>query len=373
VLERNPDYRERFYEAEPAADDVEGQALLAKMKGKRIPMIDEIRVQIIPEEQPRWLSFLNGQLDIIAGQYGPMSETFVPQAMPHGKVSPHLARQGVVGKQQLNADLAFLYFNMEDPVVGGYTPEKVALRRAISLGMDMDREIERVWRGLAVPAQSNLLPHTTGYDPAFKSEAGDYNPARSRALLDLYGYTDRDGDGWRELPNGQPLTLEMGTLPQQAWRQRDELFRKDMAALGLRVSFKTGEFAEMLKQARAGKLQMWSLATSAAGTDGQSALYRLHGPQSGGQNLARFKLPAFDAIYEQMEVMPDGPEREALFLQAKKLGVAYAPYKPRVHRLSTDMWYDHVIGFRRPLFWQDWWHLVDIDTARQAQRAAQRR
>ena len=28
----------------------------------------------------------------------------------------------------------FTYFNMEDPVVGGYTPEKIALRRAISMG-----------------------------------------------------------------------------------------------------------------------------------------------------------------------------------------------------------------------------------------------
>ncbi|MFN9450565.1 MAG: ABC transporter substrate-binding protein [Rubrivivax sp.] len=366
VLERNPDYRERYYDAEPAADDAEGQAILARMRGKRIPMIDEIRVQIIPEDQPRWLSFLNGQLDMIAGQYGPMSETFVPQAMPNGRVAQHLQRQGVVGRQQLNADLAFTYFNMEDPVVGGYTPEKVALRRAISLGMDLEREIERVWRGLAVPAQSNLLPHTTGYDAAFKSEAGDYSPPRAKALLDLFGYRDRDGDGWREQPDGQPLVLEMATLPQQAWRQRDELFRKDMAAIGIRVQFKTAEFAETLKQARSGKLQMWSLATSAAGTDGQSALYRLHGPQAGSQNLARFRLAAFDEVYERMAVLPDGPEREALFLQAKKISVAYAPYKPRVHRLSTDMWYDWVIGFRRALFWQEWWHMVDIDTERQA-------
>ena len=32
-------------------------------------------------------------------------------------------------------------FNMEHPVVGGYTPEKVALRRAINLALDVDREI----------------------------------------------------------------------------------------------------------------------------------------------------------------------------------------------------------------------------------------
>ena len=366
ILERNPQYRERFYDAEPTADDAEGQAILARLKGKRIPMIDEIHVQIIPEDQPRWLSFLNGQLDMIAGQYGPVPETFIAQAMPHGKLAPNLARQGIVGRSLLSSDLTFTYFNMEDPVVGGYTPDKVALRRAISLAMDVPREVVTIWRGMAVPAQSNIVPHTSGYDPAFKSEAGDHDPARARALLELYGYQDRDGDGWRELPDGSPMTLEMGTLPQQTWRQRDELFRKNMQAVGIRVSFKTGEFAEMLKNARAGKLQMWTLATSAAGLDGQSALYRLHGPQAGGQNLARFKLPAFDEIYARMEVMPDGPQREALFRQAKMIGVAYAPYRPRVHRITSDLWYPWVIGYRRPLVWQEWWHMVDIDTDLQA-------
>jgi ABC-type transport system substrate-binding protein len=373
VLERNPDYRERFYDAEPAADDAEGQAILARMKGKRIPMIDEIRVQVIPEDQPRWLSFLNGQVDMAAGQYGPVPEGFITQAMPNGKVAPNLAKQGIVGRSQLGSDLTFTYFNMEDPVVGGYTPDKVALRRAISLGMDIPREITLIWRGQAVPAQSQLMPHTTGYDPAFKSEQGDYDPARARALLDLFGYQDRDGDGWRELPDGQPLSLEMGTLPQQVWRQRDDLFRKNMQAIGLRVTFKVGEFAEMLKNARAGTLQMWSLATSAAGPDGQSSLYRLHSPQAGGQNLARFKLAAFDEIYARMEVLPDGPEREALFKQAKTIGVAYVPYRGRVHRITSDMWYPWVIGFRRPVFWQEWWHMVDIDMDMKARATAGRR
>jgi hypothetical protein len=41
--------------------------------------------------------------------------------------------------------------------------------------------------------------------------------------------------------------------------------------------------------------------------------------------------------------------------------VAYMPYKPNAHRISSDVWYPWVIGFRRPVFWQEWWHMVDID------------
>jgi hypothetical protein len=60
--------------------------------------------------------------------------------------------------------------------------------------------------------------------------------------------------------------------------------------------------------------------------------------------------------------MPDGPEREALFLQAKKIAIAFAPHKPVVHSVSTDLWYPWLIGYRRPAFAFEWWDLVDVDT-----------
>jgi ABC-type transport system substrate-binding protein len=66
---------------------------------------------------------------------------------------------------------------------------------------------------LACRAQSTLAPHTSGYDPAYKSEMSDYSPARAKALLDLYGYVDRNGDGWREQPDGSPLVLAWPPCP----------------------------------------------------------------------------------------------------------------------------------------------------------------
>lgn len=359
VLERNPAYRERFYEAEPAADDAEGQALLAKFKGRRIPMIDRVEISIIEESQPRWLAFLNGQVDFIN-----VPAEFVNQAAPNGKLSANLARQGIQLYRTLNPDSAFMYFNMNDPVVGGYTADKVALRRAISLAVDLDRLIAVVYRGQGLRAQSVIVPNTTGYDPAFKSESSDFDPARAKALLDLYGYVDRNGDGWRELPDGQPLTLRYSSQSDQLSRTLQELMKKDMNRIGLRIDFDIQKWPEQLKAARANKLQIWSLGSSAAGQDGQGALARLYGPQSGSQNLAFFKNKEFDAIYERMQNMPDGPEREALFRQAKIIATAFMPYKPWVHRFSNDVVHGWVTGYRRPLFWQEWWHMVDVDATR---------
>ena len=50
-----------------------------------------------------------------------------------------------------------------------------------------------------------------------------------------------------------------------------------------------------------------------------------------------------------------------MFERAKKLAIAYMPYKIRLNRISTDMIQRWVVGYRRPLFWNEWWQYVDID------------
>ena len=204
------------------------------------------------------------------------------------------------------------------------------------------------------------MPHTSGYDPKFKSENSEYSPARAKALLDLFGYVDKNGDGWREQPDGSPLVLQQSTQPDQTSRELNQLMQKNMNAIGLKIEFKPAKWPENLKAARAGKLQMWGVASAASGGDGQGILGRYLSSQSGQGNLARFKLPAFDALFDQLTEVPDGPEREALFLQAKKLTVAYVPYKLHCHRLIADMMYAQVVGYRRPAYWYNWWHMVDV-------------
>lgn len=361
VLERNPQYREMLYGGQPAADDADGQALLARFKGRRLPMVDQVEVAIIEENQPQWLSFLNGEIDALVANTGSVPLEFAPLAVPNGKLAPNLAKRGVQLHRTLRADSAMLYFNMDDPVVGGLAPEKVALRRALSLAYDVQREIRLVRRGQAVPAQSPVMPGTRGYDPAFRSSMATYDPARARALLDLYGYVDRDGDGLRELPDGRPLVLQMNTEPEQIYRLFNDVWRRCLLDIGVRCEFKIAQWPTNLKSAQGGTLQMWMLGDSAAEPDGQDALRRWYGPESGQGNLARFRLPAFDALMDRMQVLSDGPERDALFLECKRLAAAYMPTKVLVHRISNELLHPWVSGYRRAPFWYDWWHMVDVD------------
>jgi ABC-type transport system substrate-binding protein len=356
VLERNPAYRAVFYDAAPAEGDAQGRAWLERFRGRRLPFNDRIEIAVLEEGQPRWLSFLSGEIDLVR-----VPPEFTYHAMPGGTLAPALDKRRIQARRYVNADYTMSWFNMDDPVVGGYAPEKVALRRAVELAYDIGREIRDIRRGSAVAAQAPMPPGTFGYDPHYRSENGVHDPARANALLDLFGYLDRDGDGWRERPDGSPLTLTMATQSSQIERQFDENWQKSLAAVGLRIRFATAQWPENLKAARAGRLQMWSLGSTASQPDGQGALEYMYGPSIGSSNLARFRLPAFDAIYERLSVLPDGPERAALFVQASKLITAYMPYRIHVHRIYTDLNHPWITGYRQMPFRNEIWQYVEVD------------
>ena len=364
VLERNPRYREVLYDEEAPAADPQSQAIARRLKGKRLPLLDRIEVSIIEEPQPRWLSFLNVEHDFLER----LPEEFAPMAVPNGQLAPHLARRNIHAERSPAVDNNFAYFGMEHPVVGGYTPDKVALRRAIGLAYSVEDEINLARQGQAIPSQGVLAPMTSGYDPKFKTEMSDHDRARARALLDMFGYVDKDGDGWRDLPDGRPLRLEYSSQADQANRQLQLLWKRAMTSIGIRIDFKIAQWPENLKASRAGKLMMWGVAWSGLSPDGDYFLGLGYGPNKGQSNHARFDLPEFNELHRRQIVMPDGPEREAVMRQASTLMNAYMPYKFTVHRIYTDLTHPWMVGYRRHPYMRDFWRYVDIDTDELARR-----
>ena len=210
TLVRNPDLpRQGATTRSRPPTTRKAQAIAARMKGRRLPMVDKVVVTIIDEQQPRWLSFLNNEQDFMER----LQESFALQAIPNNKLAPNLAKRGIQIEQVPLSDITMFYFSMTHPVVGGYTPDKVALRRAIGAGRSTARRkcgcrgaARRSWR------RASSCPTPPSFDPKFRSEMGTFDRARAIALLDMFGYTDKDGDGWRDLPDGKPLVLEYDTL-----------------------------------------------------------------------------------------------------------------------------------------------------------------
>jgi peptide/nickel transport system substrate-binding protein len=84
----------------------------------------------------------------------------------------------------------------------------VEVRRAIAHGIDRPAVIEDLWFGLATPLEA-VSPSA---DPKWIPEIPEenqlaYDPELANQILDDAGYMDTDGDGIREMPDGNPIVI----------------------------------------------------------------------------------------------------------------------------------------------------------------------
>ncbi|HLX27055.1 MAG TPA: ABC transporter substrate-binding protein [Casimicrobiaceae bacterium] len=361
VLVANPTFRETYYE--PAGPIPESsKKVAAELRGKRLPQASRVEISIIEEGQARWLAFMNREIDFL--DIVPVD--FITQALDDkGNLRASLAARGIVHDALLRPNTWWVYFNMEDPVVGGYSLEKIALRRAIAMGYNNEEAIRVLLKGRAIPANGPIPPDIAGYDPKLRTDAQIYDPVLSRALLDYFGYKDRDGDGYRETPDGKPLTIVRWSTPNSAAREGDELWKKNMDAIGIRIVVRKDRVPELRKMARLGKIPMRSDGWNADYPDAENFMQLLYGP-SGPENSARFNLPEFNKLYEEARTLPDSPARTKLFDRMTKLAVAYAPWRMTYHLLEDSLRHPWISAYVPHPIRSQWWQYIDVDPALRA-------
>ena len=354
VLEANPKYRTIRY---PESTEPQHRALVDAMRGKALPQIGRIEVSIIEESQPELLAFMQTDLDLML-----LAGDDASRVMQDGKLKPELVKRGIQHIRFIAPSVTFTYFNMDDPVVGGYSNAQVALRRAIAMGFDIDNFIKVLFAGNALPANQLLPPGVNGHDPALPPKSL-YDPAAARALLDRFGFKDVDGDGYRETPDGKPLTLVRGTLPESWYRDADTLWKKNMDAIGIRMQINQQTFAELLNQMRAGKLQMFNLGYRSLEPSGFQILQTLWSKEQRDTNPSQFKRPDYDAAYEAFLRTPAGPERTALARKMSEISQAWVPMILHTYGVGNAIYYPWVIGYWPSQFGGSWKY-ADLDVAR---------
>ena len=353
VLEASPTFRDVRY---PESNDPADRALMARFKGKRLPLIGKIEIAVIEEANPRLQAFEKGDIDYLEVPV----DLVVNVLEPDNRLKPRFTKAGVTLQRGIQPGITYTWFNMEDPVVGGYTPEKIALRRAIGMAYNVEEETRVIRQGQAEYASQIVPPGVSGHDPKFVGNTR-YDPAAAKALLDKFGYIDRDKDGWRDMPDGKPLVLKKGTAPSALERQYDELWKRNMNAINVKIEFVTQKWPDLLKMARGGQLQMWQLGNRSTGTEGYGFLGLLYGGNAGLANLSRFKLAAYDKAYDASRQLPDGPERAKLMREMSQLVAAYAPWKINAYRFENMIVYPWVEGYKLNVFNIHPWQYLDLD------------
>ena len=245
---------------------------------------------------------------------------------------------------------------MRDPVVGGFAKEKIALRRAMAMAYNVDEQIKVVRKGQAMHLQMPIPPGVVGHDPNYRSII-QYDPDTANKLLDYFGYK-KGADGWRTLPDGKPLVMQLATQPSSASRELDELWHKSLQSIGIRMEAHVAPLVDNIQAAKACKLQMWGQAWIADYPDGDNFMQLLYGPNTGQSNNGCYESKAFDRFYEKSRLLPDSAERNRLFLEMTRQMEVDGAWSLQVSRVRNQLIRPWVQGFKKhPILQADFMYL----------------
>jgi len=202
-------------------------------QGNQLPYIDEIRLDLVENDEALNLKAINGEIDfqfrnIQISKFSLLQEN---KAKNNYRVLqwPDASGSAIaffVNQSTTDPDLRPIFQNLK-------------FRQALSYGINRKRINEVSFFGLGKERNAILIPDSPFYDPSTEKLYAEFDQAKANGLLDEIGLK-KGADGFRTLPSGKPLELTMETYNTSGpVFDALELSRKDWEALGLKVVLKS--------------------------------------------------------------------------------------------------------------------------------------
>jgi len=205
-----------------------------------------------------------------------------------------------------------------------------------------------------------IPPGVSGHDPTLPVKSS-YDPATANALLDRFGYSKRDADGYRRGPDGR-LTLTLSLRTGGISRETQTLWKKNMDAVGLRTEYDLMPFQEIIKNLEKGKFQMYQGGFGGS-PSGYNVHAQLHGRQPQRVNIAQFADADYDRAADRF--LRAGSEADEVDAARTMNDVrrTLMPQLPLYFRLESDYVHPWVSGYR-PFVFSSYWKYLDVDVAK---------
>ncbi len=349
TLRANPNYRTTVWRFEGADD-----ALVTKMRGKKIPQIQRIDIQIEKDSDARWRSFAEGNTDY----FDRLSPAATKLALVGNTLAAALTARGIVLHSAPEPEIIYYYLNLRDPIVGGSTPEKKALRRAILQSFDVEEEIREIRGNVGRVAYSPIPPGVNGHDPGYRTQLA-YDPAQANKSLDAFGFR-RGKDGWRTMPDGSPLIVTFSSEPLDVVKPYAALRKKGLAQIGIKMDVRLQSFKENIAMSEKCDLAFWGSAWRARLPTAQYFFQLLYGANINKGNLACYQSTEFDALYDQAKMLPDGTERQKLHTRMARQIEEDGVWQLGTNRSAITLLKPRVIGYARHPMLNSLWQYLDL-------------
>lgn len=203
--------------------------------GARLPYLDRLTVEIVPDLNTEMLRLQSGSADIVTGEARPDDLAAVRR----------LAAQGTLKVEELGVgvDMDYFWFNLsptrQQAERGRAWLFDRRFRQAVSHAVDRDAFVKTVFLGAAAPvwgpvSPGNRLWHNRDLPPI------PFDRGRAGTLLAELGLEDRDGDGLRESRDGRRAGFTLVTQQGHSLRERAAtVVQHDLRQVGLSVDIVT--------------------------------------------------------------------------------------------------------------------------------------
>ena len=361
ILKANPNFHNEQYPS--LTQEERNSANISKEllndAGKKLPFIKEIIYALEKESIPLWNKFLQGYYDAS----GISSEAFdqAVQVSSTGTMdlSAEMREKGISLKGSVQPSTFYMAFNMEDPVVGGYSESARKLRQAISIAQNQEEYISIFMNERGVAAQGPIAPGIFGYRDG---EAGTNkviyewkNGKRVRKpievakrLLAEAGYPNGISK-----KTGKQLKLHYdATATGPDDRALMDWRRKQFAKLGIQLVIRSTDYNRFQEKVRKAKVQIFSWGWNADYPDPENFLFLLYGGNAvvntngSGINASNYQNPEFDKLFNEIKSMENSPQRDAKIQKMLQIAREDAPWVWGFHPKSLALshsWFKNVL------------------------------
>ncbi|MCR9239027.1 MAG: ABC transporter substrate-binding protein [Alphaproteobacteria bacterium] len=220
------------------ADTTEGRHYVANpyffmvdTAGNQLPYINEQDEVYANDNQVRLLKLINGEVDYKTQSLQLSDAPLLLENQEKGGYSVQLKPKIAMHAFSFNVTSAD---EEKRKVFGDFN-----FRKAMSIAINREELNEVAYFGQGTIQQfTGFSPVPDFVDPKWKTFATEFAPDEANSLLDEVGLADADGDGFRDLPNGDPLVLNLQFATQGIAGQVVELVGQYWSDVGIKTTVK---------------------------------------------------------------------------------------------------------------------------------------
>ena len=355
ILRRNPNYRDEFFPTEHMPEDKVLNP--EEAAGKKLPILDTIKISFLEQDQPMWLHFRARDFDYAQVPNENMPQVFSKQSIEGRKtvvLKPKWREQGIRYQPVPLLDFIFIGFNMDDELLGGRGERATKLRQAISSALDWGERNETFYFGLNVVYDGVIPPLLEGHPENGESDASFRGPNLDRAkkLLAEAGY-----------PNGEGLpVIDYFVSQGRNNREQTEMLKRQLASIGIRIKPNLVDFPTLMQTVDDRKAAFFSFAWGSDYPDGENNLALFYGPnESPGSNHFNYKNPEYDRLYEKIVGMQPSAERTEIYNRMQDMLLHDAPYAGSMARTRHYVVHERMKYFKPVETFENWFKYVDVE------------